>query len=530
MNPQLVSYAAPPLIGAFIGYLTNKIAIKMLFRPLEPWYVFGLRVPMTPGVIPAKRHELAENIGVMVGEHLLTAADIGSALSREPFQEHLYVLVNSRVRTMLDTELGDLLSLVPDRFRSYARVGLRTLKHQLQQGLRDSVRSDSFAAMVGSILEEQLSILSQQEINALLSPAEREKVYAVLDKLVLRILHAESLQRQVADAIQTRAVDAARSGITLKQILPDPVVELLFFLVREQVPGLLSRVAVMLGEPGMRNRIVAAVRQGVEHFLSSLGPMAAMAKGFLDMDNLEAMTREYLIDHEDDLAAWLQSKEIREEVGRIVEQQVEKMLAAPLANLLDRLSAGQLDELCHTLAGQLLSALRSPAGRDLLCRALGQGFEDLVDRGNKTAAEVMAEIAPGMDQKSLARKLTNEVVSMLRSQRTDRVLGRIAGKILEMAASRPLGALARLMPPGVRTGIVDYLVFQINRILLREVPGLVHSLQISRLVTAKVDSLDLLKLEGLLLSIMEEQFKYINLFGGLIGFLIGLANLIVLHL
>jgi uncharacterized membrane protein YheB (UPF0754 family) len=49
-------------------------------------------------------------------------------------------------------------------------------------------------------------------------------------------------------------------------------------------------------------------------------------------------------------------------------------------------------------------------------------------------------------------------------------------------------------------------------------------------VTDKVDSLDLLKLEDLLLSIMEEQFKYINLFGALLGFFIGLINLIVLQL
>ena len=69
----------------------------MLFRPLKPWRIFGLRVPMTPGVIPSKRHELAENIGIMVGEHLLTARDIGTALSMEPFQEHLHNLVDERV-------------------------------------------------------------------------------------------------------------------------------------------------------------------------------------------------------------------------------------------------------------------------------------------------------------------------------------------------------------------------------------------------------------------------------------------------
>ena len=49
-------------------------------------------------------------------------------------------------------------------------------------------------------------------------------------------------------------------------------------------------------------------------------------------------------------------------------------------------------------------------------------------------------------------------------------------------------------------------------------------------VTDKVNGLDLLQLERLLLSIMEEQFKYINLFGALLGFLIGLGNLALLRL
>jgi uncharacterized membrane protein YheB (UPF0754 family) len=65
--------------------------------------------------------------------------------------------------------------------------------------------------------------------------------------------------------------------------------------------------------------------------------------------------------------------------------------------------------------------------------------------------------------------------------------------------------------------------------MVREVPGLVASLNIRKIVTKKVDSLDLLRLEKLLMSIMQEQFKYINLFGALLGFLIGLLNLLVLR-
>ena len=530
MHQQMLSYAAPPLIGAFIGYLTNKIAIKMLFRPLKPWYILGLRVPMTPGVIPAKRHELAENIGVMVGEHLLTATDIGAALSREPFQDHLRQLVDARLRAVLETELEDLHSLVPAQFRSYVRVGLRTLKHQIKQAIREYLASDAFGNVLAEALAEQMAILGEREINTFLSRDEREKLYAFLEKLLVRLLHSDALQEQLSVYIRGSIEEAARSGKTLREILPEPLIDLMLALLREQVPGLLARVAVLLGEPKMRNRIILAVRQGVEHFLTSLGPMAAMAKGFLDMDNLEKMTREYLIDHEEDLADWLQSNEVLDEVGRVLEQQVEKMLASPLANLLDRLPEDQLDGLYATLADQLLGALRGPAGMEMLMRILRQGFEDLLQQGKKPVAEVLRTLFPGRQTEVLGRKMTNEILALLRSPAGTRLLGRIVEHMLDIVSTRPLGVLARLVPPKIHDGLVDYLVVQLNKILLCEVPGLVDSLRISRLVTAKVDSLDLLKLEELLLSIMEEQFKYINLFGGLLGFLIGMVNLLVLHL
>jgi uncharacterized membrane protein YheB (UPF0754 family) len=50
---------APPVVGGVIGYFTNDIAIKMLFRPYRPWYVGKQRVPFTPGLIPSNQERLA---------------------------------------------------------------------------------------------------------------------------------------------------------------------------------------------------------------------------------------------------------------------------------------------------------------------------------------------------------------------------------------------------------------------------------------------------------------------------------------
>ncbi|MBF9299470.1 DUF445 family protein, partial [Staphylococcus schleiferi] len=40
------------ILGAIIGGVTNMIAIKMLFHPFKPYYIFRFRIPFTPGLIP----------------------------------------------------------------------------------------------------------------------------------------------------------------------------------------------------------------------------------------------------------------------------------------------------------------------------------------------------------------------------------------------------------------------------------------------------------------------------------------------
>ncbi len=71
MNITL-SMMAGPIVGAVIGYFTNNIAVKMLFRPHYEKHIGNLKVPFTPGVIPKEKPRLAKAIGEAVGTQLLT--------------------------------------------------------------------------------------------------------------------------------------------------------------------------------------------------------------------------------------------------------------------------------------------------------------------------------------------------------------------------------------------------------------------------------------------------------------------------
>ncbi len=68
------------VVGALIGGITNALAIKMLFHPYEAIYIFGKRLPFTPGLIPKRRDELAIQMGKMVVEHLITPESIKNKL------------------------------------------------------------------------------------------------------------------------------------------------------------------------------------------------------------------------------------------------------------------------------------------------------------------------------------------------------------------------------------------------------------------------------------------------------------------
>jgi len=70
MNIEL-SYLIGPMSGLVIGAFTNWLAIKMMFRPHQPKYIFGMKLPFTPGLIPKERGRIAEAVATSISENLM---------------------------------------------------------------------------------------------------------------------------------------------------------------------------------------------------------------------------------------------------------------------------------------------------------------------------------------------------------------------------------------------------------------------------------------------------------------------------
>jgi uncharacterized membrane protein YheB (UPF0754 family) len=125
---DILFWVLPPVVGAIIGYVTNAVAIKMLFRPLKELRLFGVRLPFTPGILPRERHKLADSIGRMVENELITPGVLRERLARTEVRVSIGNALGGYTTQMLDRPLSawleeqsdfPLSELLNDFFNSY---------------------------------------------------------------------------------------------------------------------------------------------------------------------------------------------------------------------------------------------------------------------------------------------------------------------------------------------------------------------------------------------------------------------------
>lgn len=189
-------------VGAAIGFGTNLIAIVMLFRPWREWRVFGMRVPLTPGLIPKRQPEIAQKLGAVVEEHLLTGEGVASSLHRPEWVAD----TRDRVLAWLESALAKDRT-VRELAGKLTELDEEQLFEQAEKWLRFVV-----AARVSRELETK-------RVGDLLPPAVQEQVEAQVGEWAGKLLNhaarwvdSPSARRLMAAAIQERLESGGMIG------------------------------------------------------------------------------------------------------------------------------------------------------------------------------------------------------------------------------------------------------------------------------------------------------------------------------
>ncbi len=98
-----------PVISAFIGYITNLVAIKMLFHPKEPVQFLGIAFQ---GVFPKRQKMFAEKLGKLVSDELLSFDDISKAFTNEEDLNAVVPVLEAKVDDFLRHKLPSEMPMI----------------------------------------------------------------------------------------------------------------------------------------------------------------------------------------------------------------------------------------------------------------------------------------------------------------------------------------------------------------------------------------------------------------------------------
>ncbi len=102
MRISIVYLMIPP-ISALIGWITNYIAVKMIFRPRKPYTFLGITLW---GLIPKRKSDLAKKIGETVEHELISHQDIHTVVNTPQFHEDILRSVMQAIDRFIEHKLG----------------------------------------------------------------------------------------------------------------------------------------------------------------------------------------------------------------------------------------------------------------------------------------------------------------------------------------------------------------------------------------------------------------------------------------
>lgn len=163
-----ISYITAPLLGGIIGYITNDIAIRMLFRPHTAKYLFGIHIPFTPGLIPKEKGRLADAIGGTISENLMSK----DVLEKYLLSEEMVGKVRTSVEDFIDTQrrnqetflqfLGHYLT--NEEIANITKSVNESITKQLSHKLADKEVGEKVAHIVIEHVAQKLSMDGAQEL------------------------------------------------------------------------------------------------------------------------------------------------------------------------------------------------------------------------------------------------------------------------------------------------------------------------------------------------------------------------------
>ena len=217
----------PPVAGSVIGYFTNDIAIKMLFRPYKPFYLGKQRIPFTPGLIPRNQANLAKRVANTIMGSLLTPDELQKIARR---------------------------LLQPERVKAAISWLLKSSLQEVGQN-----KQEKSAQVLGNVLRDLFSE-SLPRLVKVLSRREdflEAQINQIFDQVLIDFQFTDNQAKQLSDWLVDVVLPPNRLRQIIIDLLTDRNIQVIDETFREKSSGTYWVVANLFGLRNTLNRLRA---------------------------------------------------------------------------------------------------------------------------------------------------------------------------------------------------------------------------------------------------------------------------------
>lgn len=272
---------AGPLVGAVIGYITNDIAVRMLFRPHKAWYVMGIHIPFTPGIIPRERGRMAKEVGRAVSGNLISQ----EVIEKNLLSDEMTGKLRSAIEGFIGRQRHNDETLEEFLGHYFSREEIGTAVSGVQKDIAglvaEKLRDPAMGERIGGIAADQI-------IEKL---RDKGEILRVIRDLLLPSggiigMALNGLMGEKAGAIADKVLGALREP--LKELLARNITE----IMDRNAEGIVGSMAESETEKLMHTS-VSALLAGKEELLMKITDSLIGAYRHLVTDKLPAMLQAF---------------------------------------------------------------------------------------------------------------------------------------------------------------------------------------------------------------------------------------------
>lgn len=481
-----MKFIIPMIVGSIIGYFTNWLAIKMLFRPHEERRIFGVRVPFTPGLIPKERYRISESIGKAVGEHLLTPEKITEVLSSKETRKNIKDWINININKLKENQ-NSLLDIL-DKLKIY---NYHKTIGKLEEKIVDSVilklKSKSFKKEIVDYLE--YNVYEKYKYLAW------ENIHIKGKEFLNGISNSEELKLIIIEDIQERLEALKYDHRILREIISEETLDNIYKSINGNRGNIIRSLRNFLHDPDLEKRLKFSIEVLINKNISKFITM------FLDSETIANKVFD-IIDK------YINSEDAEEMALFVIKNSLDKIINIELSrltnNILKLISENKIEDVADLILNQL----------------------SMEDNQNKII-EVLVHNIQSKD-KEIKEGLLNFVNQNLEQGLESSEFRQTLFKIMDISINNLFNRSISSLLKGVNEDIVNKTTNFIGEIIHRfghdPLMEIINLFDISSIVEEQINSFDVEYTESLILDIAEKELKAITWLGALLGAIMGLIS------